>query len=128
MKPEQETMLVIDDDSVALELMERMLSREGYRVATAASGDEGLRLARTLQPVVILLDVEMPGMSGWDVLTALKANPDVATIPVIMVTVVDEKTKGRALGVADYLIKPIERARLAAIVKKHSGHKALPGC
>jgi CheY-like chemotaxis protein len=118
------TILAIDNDPVALELLSRFLSREGFRVATARSGVEGLRMTREVHPAAILLDVQMPGMDGWTVLTTLKADPELASIPVIMVTMVDERTKGHALGVTDYLLKPIDRARLAAALKKLPNRKA----
>ena len=113
------TVLVIDDDPTVCELLQRFLSKEGFRVASAAGGEEGLRLAKTLHPVVITLDVMMPGMDGWAVLTALKADANVADIPVIMLTIVDDKNLGYALGAADYLTKPIDRERLAIILQKY---------
>lgn len=111
--------LVIDDDLVVRDLMQRFLSKEGFRVQLAASGETGLRLAKELRPAAITLDVMMPGMDGWAVLTALKADPDLADIPVVMLTMVDEKNLGYALGAADYLTKPIERDRLVAVLNKY---------
>jgi signal transduction histidine kinase/CheY-like chemotaxis protein len=111
--------LVIDDEPAARDLVQRVLTKEGYRVETAASGAEGLVLARQIKPAAITLDVMMPGMDGWAVLTVLKADPATADIPVIMVTVVDDKNLGFALGAADYLIKPIEWDRLIAVLEKH---------
>jgi CheY-like chemotaxis protein/anti-sigma regulatory factor (Ser/Thr protein kinase) len=113
------TVLVIDDDSTVHDLMQRFLRREGLRMATAASGEEGLRLARELRPAAITLDVLMPGMDGWAMLTALKADPLLADIPVIMLTIVDDKNLGYALGAADYLTKPIDWERLAAVLTKY---------
>jgi CheY-like chemotaxis protein len=103
------------------ELLQRFLSKEGVRVVSAAGGEEGLRLARELRPAAITLDVMMPGMDGWAVLTALKADADLADIPVIMLTIVDDKNMGYALGVADYLTKPVDRDRLVAILQKYRG-------
>src|SRR5262249_19226996 len=91
------TVLIIDDDPTVHELMQRFLRREGLRMATATSGQEGLQLARELRPAAITLDVMMPGMDGWAVLTALKADPNMADIPVIMLTIVDDKNMGYAL-------------------------------
>src|SRR5262249_31510979 len=91
------TVLVIDDEVAIRDLMQRYLAKEGFRVVAAAGGEEGLRLARELRPEAITLDVMMPGMDGWAVLTALKADPDVADIPVIMLTIVDDKNLGYAL-------------------------------
>lgn len=113
------TILVIDDDSTVHDLMHRFLSKEGFRVASAFSGEEGLLLAQELQPDAITLDVMMPKMDGWAVLSGLKANPELANIPVIMLTIVDNKNIGYALGASDYLTKPIDRDRLSAILKKY---------
>jgi CheY-like chemotaxis protein/two-component sensor histidine kinase len=113
------TVLVIDDEATVRDLMQRFLSKEGFRVATAASGEEGLRRARELRPDAITLDVMMPGMDGWAVLSALKADPDVADIPVIMLTIVDDRNLGYALGASDYLTKPIDRDRLVTVLKQH---------
>ncbi len=113
------TVLVIDDDPTVHDLMQRFLRKEGLRMAAAASGEEGLRLARALRPAAITLDVMMPGLDGWAVLTALKADPLLADIPVILLTIVDDKNLGYALGAADYLTKPIDWDRLAVILKKY---------
>jgi CheY-like chemotaxis protein len=113
------TVLVIDDEASVRELMQRFLTREGFRVVTAAAGEEGLRRARELRPDAITLDVMMPGMDGWAVLSALKADLDVADIPVVMLTIVDDKNLGYALGAADYLTKPIDRERLVAVLGKY---------
>ena len=86
---------------------------------TASSGDEGLRLARELRPCVITLDALMPGMDGWAVLTALKADPELAGIPVIMITMEDDKNMGFALGASEYMTKPIDRDRLRSILEKY---------
>ena len=114
------TVLVIDDDAMVLELMKRFLSKEGYRVVTAKGGKEGLRLARELIPDVITLDVVMSKMDGWAVLSALKGDSDLANTPVIMLTIVDDKSMGYRLGASDYLTKPINRDRLVAAVRKHA--------
>lgn len=111
--------LVIDDDPTTRDLMQRFLSKEGFRVEVAAGGAEGLRLTQELRPAAITLDVMMPGMDGWAVLTTLKANPDLADIPVVMLTMVDDKNLGFALGASDYLTKPIERDRLATVLHKY---------
>jgi signal transduction histidine kinase/CheY-like chemotaxis protein/ligand-binding sensor domain-containing protein len=111
--------LVIDDDPAVQELMRRFLNREGFRVARALDGQEGLRLARELRPAAITLDVMMPGMDGWAVLSALKADAATADMPVIMLTIVDEKNLGYALGAADYLNKPIDRERLLVVLEKY---------
>jgi CheY-like chemotaxis protein len=88
-------------------------------VVTAAGGEEGLRLARELRPHVIILDVIMPEMDGWTVLRTLKDDPEVADIPVLMVTVVDNQSMGYVLGAADYMTKPVDRTRLSALLQKY---------
>jgi CheY-like chemotaxis protein len=113
------TVLVIDDEAVVRELMQRFLTKEGFRVLTAASGEDGLRLAREQQPDVVTLDVIMPGMDGWAVLSALTTDPQLADIPVIMLTIVDDKKMGYALGASEYLTKPIDRARLSAVLNRY---------
>jgi GAF domain-containing protein/CheY-like chemotaxis protein len=118
---ESPTVLVIDDDPAVRDLMQRFLSKEGLRMVAAADGKEGLRLAKELCPDAITLDVLMPGMDGWAVLAALKADRALADIPVIMITIADEKQVGYALGVADYLTKPIDWKRLTAVLKKYRG-------
>jgi CheY-like chemotaxis protein len=111
--------LLIDDDAAMRDLTQRFLGKEGFRVMTAANGEEGLRLAKAQKPAVIALDVLMPGMDGWAVMTALKDDPDLADIPVIMLTIVDDKDMGYALGAADYLTKPIDWERLPDILRKY---------
>jgi DNA-binding response OmpR family regulator len=117
--PVNGTVLVIDDDPHVRDLMQRTLGKDGYDVVTAGNGHRGLELAKQLRPAVITLDVMMPGIDGWAVLTALKADPSTADIPVIMLTIVDDKNMGFTLGAADYFTKPIDWKRLAAAVKKH---------
>ncbi len=118
--PNESCVLVIDDDPVQRDLMERFLSREGFCVRTASGGDAGLRLARQLRPVAITLDVMMPDMDGWSVLSALKSDAALRDIPVIMLTMVDDPERGFTLGAADYATKPVDRARLSQILKKYT--------
>jgi CheY-like chemotaxis protein len=108
--------LVIDDEQTVRDLMRRFLAREGFDVVTAKDGEEGLTLARQLRPALITLDVLMPGLDGWSVLQALKADPELAEVPVVMLTILDEKNKGYALGASDYVTKPIDRERLRALL------------
>jgi CheY-like chemotaxis protein len=112
--------LVIDDDPVQRDLMERFLGKEGFRVRAAAGGREGLRLARQLHPVAITLDVMMPEMDGWSVLRELKADAALRDIPVVMLTMVDDPERGFALGASDYATKPVNRQRLSRILRKHT--------
>ena len=113
------TVLVIDDEPAVRDLMQRFLTKEGFRVVTASGGEEGLRQARDIRPDAITLDVMMPGMDGWAVLSALKADPDLADTPVIMLTIVDDRNLGYALGASDYLTKPIDRDRLVTVLDKY---------
>ena len=110
--------LVVDDDPIARELLRRHLQRSGYAVRVAANGEEAMQLARTLQPDVVTLDVLMPQMDGWAVLSAMKEDAALAEIPVIMATIVDNQSIAFSLGAADYLIKPIDRDRLVRAVEK----------
>jgi len=113
------TVLVIDDDPATRELLVRMLTKESFRVLEAATGEEGIRLARLEHPDVITLDVLMPGLDGWGVLAALKDDPALASIPVVMLSVADERNLGFALGASEYLTKPIERAQLSAVLARY---------
>ncbi len=111
--------LVIDDDPVARDIMARSLSRAGYAVRSASSGEEGLRLARQLRPVAITLDILMPSMDGWTVLSTLKADPELSAIPVIMVSIVGNANLCYALGASDHLMKPVDREQLINVLRKH---------
>ena len=113
------TVLVIDDDIAVRDLVTRFLSKEGFNVKTAASGEEGLKIARNLKPDVITLDVMMPGMDGWAVLSSLKSDTELSDIPVVMLTIVSEQNMGYALGASDYLTKPIDRDKLVSVLKKY---------
>jgi len=115
---EGNTVLVVDDDASARDLLKRFLNKEGFHVECAANGPEAINAAKNVRPKVITLDVMMPGMDGWAVLTKLKEDPLVADIPVIMLTIVDDKHFGHALGATEYLTKPVDRDRLSAMVHK----------
>ncbi|RDV39727.1 response regulator [Bradymonadaceae bacterium TMQ3] len=107
-----QTVLVVDDDPTMRDLLRRLLEREGISVVTAANGSEGLILAEQLRPDVITLDVMMPSMDGWTLLSKIKDHPELCDTPVVMVTMLDESARGFALGADDYLVKPIDRKRL----------------
>jgi len=115
--------LVIDDDTTVLELTERFLIREGFAVVTAQGGIEGLKRARELRPAAITLDVMMPDIDGWTVLAAIKGDPVLADIPVVLMSIVDEKNSGYSLGATDYLIKPVNREKLSNALRKICGAK-----
>ncbi len=114
----REVVLVIDDDAPQRELMSRFLERTGYAARTAADGASGLALARELHPHVILLDVTMPGMDGWSVLGALKADPALSDIPVVMVTFLEQRALASTLGAADYIMKPVDWNRLGLVMDR----------
>jgi signal transduction histidine kinase/DNA-binding response OmpR family regulator len=120
------TVLVIDDDPVMRDLVARIMGKEGFRVVTAADGEEGLRLAGEVRPDVIVLDLVMPGLDGWAVIARLKADPSLADIPVTIISVAEERNKAIAVGAADYLTKPVERVRLVSVLGKYQ-HDALDG-
>jgi adenylate cyclase len=112
------TVLVVDDDPAARDLLTTSLRREGYHVVQARGGDEALALARKLRPEAITLDVLMPKTDGWAVLGTLKADPDLWNIPVIMVTVAPDRGIGLALGAAEVMTKPVDRAELTARLRQ----------
>jgi signal transduction histidine kinase/DNA-binding response OmpR family regulator len=116
--------LVIDDDPVARDVLRRSLEKAGFGVITASRGDEGLRLARERAPSAITLDVMMPGTDGWAVLSELKGDPQTAQIPVVMVTIMEDRNLAFSLGAADFLNKPIDRARLGTVLERFSSGDA----
>jgi signal transduction histidine kinase/DNA-binding response OmpR family regulator len=118
--------LVVDDDATVRELMERFLVKEGFSVITAAGGVEALARAREIGPAAVTLDIMMPDLDGWTVLAALKGDPALADIPVVVVTILDEKNRGFALGAAEYMVKPIDRDRLLKLLRAICGRRA--GC
>ncbi len=120
----QHPVLVIDDDPAVLDLMTRFLQKDGFAVRTASDGETGLRLAAQLRPSVILLDILMPRLDGWGVLSRLKADPALASIPVVVVSFVDERGLGYSLGAADYLAKPVEWDRLKQALDRLAEEKA----
>ncbi len=118
------TILVIDDERPARDLIGSALVKEGYAVITAAGGRDGLRLARERRPDAIVLDVIMPDVDGWAVLRTLKADAELADIPVILLTMLGDRDMGLALGAADHLTKPIapqELIRVLARVHRSDG-------
>ena len=116
--------LVVDDDPTVRQLVARHLERAGFTVVTASSGREALRLAREMRPAAMTLDIMMPDLDGWTVLAAMKGDPDLAPIPVILMTIAEEKNRGYALGAADYLVKPVDRGKLVETLKRICGAAA----
>lgn len=121
---EKKLILVIDDDQDAADILKRNLIKSGYDVLVATSGAEGLEIARTKHPAAITLDVMMPGMDGWSVLTALKSDTSVSHIPVIMVTMLQDRQFGFALGAAEFLTKPVNHDKLREVLAKYCGQPA----
>jgi len=112
------TILVIDDDANIRDLMARTLERAGYAVVAAESGEQGLSLAARLKPAVIILDVMLPDLDGWSVLSRLKSDPRLADIPVVMQSILDEPKRGFMLGASEYLTKPIDRGRVIDVISR----------
>ncbi len=117
--------LIIDDDPAARHLLGRALRKHGFQVEEASNGKDGLAKARETQPDVITLDVKMPGMDGWAVLSALKSDPSLSTVPVVMVTILDDKNLGFTLGASEYMTKPIDRDRLGTILRRYGRGKSV---
>ena len=117
-KADQDLVLVIDDDASQRDLMGRFLRRRGFTVRTASDGKSGLDLARSLIPRVVLLDVMMPGMDGWSVLKALKADAATSHIPVVMVSFVPEPGLVATMGAAESVPKPVDWDRLESVMER----------
>jgi ammonium transporter len=115
----QGTMLVVDDDPIVRDIIVRFMMKQGYQVLAAENGAEGVRMAQERQPDVITLDVLMPGQDGWFVLSQLKENPQTANIPVIMMSMADNRTMGFSLGADAFLEKPVNRTRLLDMVRAY---------
>jgi PAS domain S-box-containing protein len=121
------TVLSIDDDEDVLTIIASHLQREGLTVYTTTSGEEGLRLAKELRPDVITLDVMMPQLDGWTLLNQLKLDPATAEIPVVMLTMLQDKEMGFSLGAADYIMKPVQAGQLLEVLRKYRKTNAASG-
>jgi CheY-like chemotaxis protein len=121
---EEPLVLVVDDDATARELVVRHRERGGFAVVAARGGQEGLRLVRELRPAAVTLDIMMPDLDGWTVLAAIKGDPELAGIPVVLMSIVEQKNRGYALGAADYLVKPVDRATLVETLRTICGMSA----
>lgn len=113
------TVLTVDDDPAALRLLNMALTKEGYNVIEAQTGKQALEQARAHRPAAITLDVLMPHMDGWSVLAALKADPELRDIPVIMITVLKERGLAFSLGASDFMTKPVDRAALKSMLRRY---------
>ena len=114
------SILVVDDEEIMREILQTLLSREGYEVRLAASGEEGLELARAIPFDAALVDIMMPGIDGFEVCERLKANPRTSHIPVVMVTALDQpsdRVRGLKAGADDFLTKPVNDLQLISRVK-----------
>ena len=114
-----DTVLVIDDDVDVRTLVTRVLERAGFDVVTASDGPQGLTLAREVEPAVITLDIMMPGMDGWEVLSELRGDPVLAATPVVLLTMVSERSRGKAAGADHYMMKPIDRSQLIEVLDEY---------
>ncbi|MEP6717273.1 MAG: response regulator, partial [Terriglobia bacterium] len=113
------TILVVDDDAVSRTLIQRILEKGGYHTVTASNGAEALEIAARIQPALITLDVLMPGMDGWQVLGEIRNHALLCDIPVVMVTVVEDRSQAYSLGATEYLTKPVDRDRLLRVLRQH---------
>lgn len=120
MQSQSQTILVIDDDVIALDIMSYVLHTAGYRMLVAEDGESGIRRAEFARPDLILLDVMMPGIDGFGVASALRANPRTRHIPIILLTCLgdeDSIIKGFRIGVDDYAIKTTRHEKLLLKIK-----------
>jgi signal transduction histidine kinase/CheY-like chemotaxis protein len=115
---DMETVLVVEDDQHSAELLTVYLEGAGYRVVVARDGVEGLEQARRLRPRAVVLDILLPRVDGWDLLARLKADPATADAPVVVVSMLDERGKGLALGAVEYLVKPVGREELLEALER----------
>ena len=124
--PTNTAVLVVDDDPGVRDLLSRYLSKEGYMVECVASGDEGIKRAKEIFPMAIILDVMMPRKDGWAVLQEIKNDPELTTTPVIMYTMLDERNFGLAIGASEYLLKPVSKEKILQVLERYkhkSSHK-----
>uniref|UniRef100_UPI0033658098 response regulator n=1 Tax=Candidatus Albibeggiatoa sp. nov. BB20 TaxID=3162723 RepID=UPI0033658098 len=124
---ENNQILVIDDDPMTCELLSEHLRNLNYEVQVAHSGEQGLALAKQLLPYAITLDIQMPDMDGWTVLSTLKTDDKLSHIPVIITSMVENRRFGYALGAADYLVKPVEKSQLNHVLSRYQSHSETSG-
>jgi CheY-like chemotaxis protein len=122
----ERTVLIIEDEKLIIVSTQMVLEAAGYRVESAVNGEEGIHKAQSLRPDLILLDIMMPGIDGWETLTRLKRDAETADIPVVIFTAREHSRghqKSREMGAADYFRKPFEPDELIELVEKHCGEK-----
>jgi PAS domain S-box-containing protein len=117
------TVLVVDDDPAVHEVLSATLSREGYHLQHARDGEEALEIMRKSPPDIVTLDVMMPKIDGWSVLGIMKSDPLLQNIPVIMLTIVDDRNLGFSLGASEFMTKPIDRTRLIGLIQQFTSTK-----
>jgi len=110
--------VVIEDDASSSELAALRLAEAGFRPVVVRTGEEGLEAVRAVRPAAVILDILLPGMDGWDVMSTLKADPETASTPVMIVSVYPDRARGIALGAADYLVKPVAKDELVASIRR----------
>ncbi|MDM8569843.1 response regulator, partial [Thiotrichales bacterium HSG1] len=113
------TVLIIDDELEVRKVLHNYLTKQGYQVEIAENGEEGLQMAKKILPDVIILDVMMPKMDGWEVLSYLKSDQELISIPVIILSMMEDKSVAYSLGASDYLMKPVTREQLFAVLQKY---------
>jgi signal transduction histidine kinase/CheY-like chemotaxis protein len=109
---------IVEDDPRSLDLLSLYVKSAGVGFVTAGDGRQGLELIRRVRPAAVVLDIQLPTLDGWDLLALLKADPATAPIPVVVVSMVDERGKGFALGAAEYLVKPVSREQVRAALAR----------
>ena len=122
----ERTVLIIEDEKLIIVSTQMVLEAAGFRVESAVNGEEGIQKARSIRPDLVLLDIMMPGIDGWETLTRLKRDPETSGIPVIIFTAREHSRghqKSTEMGAADYFRKPFEPDELIELVEKHVGEK-----
>ncbi len=117
------TVLVVDDDPAVHDMLGAMLAKEGYRLLHASDGAQALEIMRRSPPDVVTLDVMMPKVDGWSVLGIMKSDPGLQHVPVIMLTIVDDRSLGYSLGASEFMTKPIDRSRLVGLIRKFAASR-----
>jgi len=110
--------VVIEDDASSSELAAVHLAAAGLRPVVIRTGEEGLEAVHALRPAAVILDIQLPGMDGWDVLRTLKADPATTATPVVVLSVIPDRSRGIALGASDYLVKPVGKDELLAAIRR----------